>query len=303
MLPWRITAALVIAVLAASGPLAAPAAAAAGEDPPKLLGRVTPEQLAEEPYSEWYQKGYMDYQPHADILEQLRQLQTEGLELTAFFGTWCGDSKREIPRLVKILDLMAFPRESLTLVAVDNEDGTAKQSPGGEHQGREVYRVPVVAVSRGGVEQVRFVEHPVLSLERDLLAMLSGEAYAPNYSVYPTVRRWFRQGLLSDANISPRGLGEQIRSEVTGPGDLAAAGQVLLARGDVAEAVQVLKVNAVLFPEDAPAFRRLAAALKQQGELAEARKAAERALLLNKDPLAMTDILALLDETRVNGEE
>ena len=55
------------------------------------------------------------------------------------------------------------------------------------------------------------VEHPVLSLERDLSAILQGGLYRPDYASYPIIRRWLREGLLSDENVSARGLAGQLR--------------------------------------------------------------------------------------------
>ena len=108
------------------------------EEPPKLLGQIEAGQLGEEPYAEWYRDGYVDYQPNPAVIEQLQAAVWDGVEITAFFGTWCGDSQREVPRLVKILDLLEFPGDHLTLVAVDHVDEATKKSPGGEEKGMEV---------------------------------------------------------------------------------------------------------------------------------------------------------------------
>ena len=40
-----------------------------------------------------------------------------------------------------------MPQGTLTLVAVDNEKGSRKTSPGGEEKGVEVYRVPTMVVA------------------------------------------------------------------------------------------------------------------------------------------------------------
>ena len=101
-------------------------AAAHDEDPPKLLGRCTVAQLDEEPYSEWSREGYTDYTPNPAVLEALRETDTTGLNFAVFFGTWCGDSRREVPRLLKLFDAMGLPEESVELVALDITDETLK---------------------------------------------------------------------------------------------------------------------------------------------------------------------------------
>jgi thiol-disulfide isomerase/thioredoxin len=267
------------------------------EEPPKLLGQIEAGQLGEEPYAEWYREGYVDYAPNPAVLEQLQAADWDGVEITAFFGTWCGDSQREVPRLVKILDLLEFPGDHLTLVAVDHVDEATKKSPGGEEKGMEVYKVPTIVVSRDGAEVARYVEHAVLSLERDLLAILSGEPYQASYISYPTVRRWLAGGLLNDANINPRGLAIQVRHEIQSESALLAAGSVLLSRGDTAEAVMLYRVNVVLYPQSARSFARLAEGLREMGEMGEAREMAEKALRLNSDPARVGDLVKLIDST------
>jgi hypothetical protein len=185
--------------------------AADDDEPPKLLGPCTVKQLETEPFAEWYRSGYKDYTPKSEILEELRAVDTAGIDITVFLGTWCGDSRREVPRILKVLDEMGFPQENLALVGVDWVDEAHKQSPGGEERGLEIYRVPTFIVERGGREISRFVEYPVLSVERDLLAILSDEKYEPSYASYPVVRRWLDDGLLADPNISPRGLANEVR--------------------------------------------------------------------------------------------
>jgi thiol-disulfide isomerase/thioredoxin len=268
------------------------------EADPKLLGRCTAEQLGEEPFSEWFEGGYTDYAPNPEVVASLREVSGEGVELTIFFGSWCDDSQREVPRLLKVLDALGFPEARRTLVAVDHVDEAYKISPSGEEKGMEIYRMPTIVVSRDSREVARIVEHPVLSLERDLLAILSGEPYEPNYTSYPTVRRWLRDGLLSDANVSPSGLATQVRHEVRSESELTAAGRVLQSRGETREAVMLYRVNCVLYPESSRAFARLSAGLRELGEVEEARETAEQALRLNDDPGRVGELLELIESAK-----
>lgn len=271
------------------------------EQPPKLVGRCSAQDLDAEPFAEWYRDGYDGYRPHPEVLERLRRIGVEGLEVSVFFGTWCGDSRREVPRLLKLFDGMGLPAEQVVLVAVDGDDELHKRSPQGEERGLEIYRVPTVVVRRNGEEVNRIVEFPVLSLERDLLAILDGNRYAPNYASYPAVRRWLREGLLADENVSPRGLANEVRHLISGEGELAAAARVLLTRGDVTEAVKLSQVNCWLHRDSAAAYGRLAEAWLQAGDREKARAAAERALRLNTDEEQLGELLELLDRARADA--
>lgn len=266
------------------------------EEPPKLLGVCTTAQLSEEPFAEWYRGAYEAYTPHQETAARLADIGFDDVEVTVFFGTWCGDSQRELPRLVKLLDSVGFPESSRTLVAVDSTDEMEKRSPDGEEMGLEIYRVPTIIISRNGQEVARMVEHPVLSLERDLLSILSGDVYIPNYASYPHVRSWLEEGLLADPNVSPSGLANQVRDIVVSEGELAAAAGVLISRGQKNEAVKLLQVNCRLYRDSARGYRRLAKALIETDQRDEARKAVERGLRQGPDADELETLLGLLGQ-------
>lgn len=276
--------------------------AAHDEEPAKLLGSCTTEQLGEEPFSEWSQPGYDEYTPNAVTMEALRDAEAERFEFTVFFGTWCGDSRREVPRILKVLDGLELPEGSVELVALDRIEEALKQSPGGEERGREIYRVPTLIVERDGQEISRLVEHPDLSVERDLLAILEGREYARAYPAYPVIREWLEQGLLADPNISPRGLANRLRNIVAGEGDLAAAARVLQTRGDLAEATKLFEVNCDLHWDSSRSHARLAEALLEAGELERARQSAERALKKNENPEQTESLLELIRRSAIAGD-
>ncbi|MGD8376922.1 MAG: hypothetical protein PVF68_12330 [Acidobacteriota bacterium] len=302
MRPRRpIVAAVLVLFLAAVAALTT-AGARADEEPPKLLGRITPADLREEPYSGWFEEGYDAYVPNPDVTAALRAAGAAGVEVTVFFGTWCPDSRREVPRLLKLLQTLQFPKERLTLVAVDNAEGRRKTSPGGEEKGMRVYRVPTIIVLRDGAEIGRIVEHPVRSLERDLLAILTGRPYTGSFPSYPVIDGWLAEGLLADPNLSPWGLAGELRPLVGSEWDLLAVAATLLERGDGVEAVLLFRVNTALYRDSAMAFARLAGALRDTGEPGEARDMARRALRLNTDPDRVPDLADLLESIDA-GEE
>ena len=281
-------------ILLAGALCAAAPGAAEEEDPPKLLGRCTTAQLEAEPFSEWYVAGHDAYVGDPQVLRSLRNAGLDGVEVTIFFGAWCGDSRREVPRMVKLLEQAGLPTARVHLIAVDRGGDAHKRSPDGEERGREIYRVPTLVVERAGRELSRIVEFPVLSLERDLLAILSDVGYQPNYASYPAIREWLAAGLLADPNVSARGLAGRLRLRVASEGELEAAATVLESRGQRVEALKLLETNCVLHGESAGCHARLAEALLDAGRAEVARAAAERAIRLNDDPSRTQDLLDLL---------
>ena len=301
MRPRGIRSTLLWCLLVPAGPVFA-AEAKMTEEEPKLLGSCTAQQLDTPPFAEWFHSGYEEYAPNPLILRALRDVDKQGVALTLFFGTWCGDSRYQVPRILKLVDAMGFPRDALELVAVDSAEGWHKRSPGGEERGLEIYRVPTLIVRRGATEIGRLVEFPVRSLERDLLAILSGAPYEPNYRSYPVVRRWLDEGLLGDENVSAWGLAGEVRQLVATEGELAAAAQVLLDRGQIRESIKLLRVNCSLYRESARSFARLAEAQLKADDAEGAREAAETALRLNTSPDRVEELVALFGRCAPHAE-
>jgi len=278
--------------------LGVPALAGAAEtNKPVLLGTVTRDSLQQEPYATWFDKNYEEYIPNAEVIAQLSTA-AEDMQVKVFFGSWCGDSKREVPRLLKVLDAISFPSEDIELIAVSNADSLKRQSPDGEERGLEVFRVPVIIVQQKGSEVSRIVEHPVLSLERDLLAIVSHQDYTPNYPSFVKLSQWLDAGLLSDENVSYRGLAKQIDPLVSSEGDLNTAGAVLQARGQLPEAVKVFEMNVALFPKSASRRLALAEVLVETEDYEYAERTLKRAAQLNDDPNKLKRILELLEEVQ-----
>jgi thiol-disulfide isomerase/thioredoxin len=147
---------------------------------PMLEGCCTREALLQEPFASWFVPSYNSYRVDSATAVQLKPY-IANKTFVLFLGTWCGDSKREVPRLYKIFDYCGIQPEQIKLVMVSNHDTAYKQSPTHEEQGKNILRVPTLLVLENGNEINRFVEYPVESLEKDLLHMLSRKGYKHAY--------------------------------------------------------------------------------------------------------------------------
>ncbi len=146
-----------------------------------LVGPVTLEDLQKEPYESWFRTNYSSYEVDSNISSML-QTKMQGHQLKLFLGTWCGDSKREVPRMIKLLEKAKFPMEKLELITLDKRGDRYKKSPGGEEKGWNIIKIPTLIVLKDGKEINRIVESPVDSLEEDLLSIFTGQGYIPHYS-------------------------------------------------------------------------------------------------------------------------
>ncbi len=168
---FRSSPGLLAPALAAVALLAAPvpvALAASGDGPPVLTGRVTRDQI-EQAVPDWVGQT-VDSRIDEQAAEALAAV-PPGAEVTVFLGTWCSDSRREVPRLWRALDQVGgmVPFE-VTYVAVDRE----KTEPADLLAGQGIEYVPTFVVRRDGHEVGRVVEEAPDGIEADLLALLTG---------------------------------------------------------------------------------------------------------------------------------
>lgn len=247
----------------------------------RLLGICSVKDFNREPYATWYNPGYENYAPTTEIITRLKKLNPATFSVKIVFGSWCGDSKRELPRMMKVLNAAGFTEKNIHILGVYDSLEVYKQAPNREEKGLNIYRVPTFIVYQKGNEVGRIVEYPVESLERDLLKIMSGQPYVHNYAGYAQINHWLAQGVLKDSNINPRGLAQQIRNEVSRETDLNSCGYVLLMRNDVAEAVNVFRININLFPYSANCFDSLGEAYRVAGMKDESKACYERVLELD----------------------
>ena len=134
-----------------------------------LLGIQTKDQLLKSPYSDWYLKEHDEYTIDKKNVEELKKEKLSSYKMIVVLGTWCDDSHREVPRLMKILESINFPEQKLTIIAVNRK----KEAPGGEEGIYNIQRVPTIIVQKYGKEIGRIIEYPASGyLERDLLEIV-----------------------------------------------------------------------------------------------------------------------------------
>ncbi|WP_316849400.1 TlpA family protein disulfide reductase [Pedobacter agri] len=118
-------------------------------------------------FKEMYDPLYAAYVPDAATMIELKKL-VKKEKIKIVFGTWCGDSKVNVPNFFKVLDNLQFKEKNVEIIAVDG----AKKAENGIIDGLNIQRVPTFIVyDKKGKELGRIVEHPKTTLEGDLLAI------------------------------------------------------------------------------------------------------------------------------------
>lgn len=226
------------------------------DKPPLLLGKINKQGLSADPYNQWFQKNYNEYSPKQEVTEAI-QTKLNQYTITLFMGTWCGDSKREVPRFYKILEALDFPLNRLNTVAVHNKREAYKQSPGGEHEGLNIHRVPTFIFYKDGKEINRIVESPKNTLEEDILQILSNK-YTSNYASVTAINAILKQKGKDHLYKKTKKLLSEFKEKIQNMYELNTYANVLFFSNKQEEAIAVLKFNLLLFPEEANAHISLA---------------------------------------------
>ncbi|RKQ43289.1 thioredoxin-like protein [Roseivirga pacifica] len=121
-----------------------------------LYGKINRAGLQSNSYGKWFNTIYNSYQPSADISSKVDKAKLKDIHFKVFLGTWCGDSKRNVPAFYKTLDQLAIPDSKVEAWALD----LRKKGPNQEEQQYKIYRVPTIIVYRAGRELGRFIERP-----------------------------------------------------------------------------------------------------------------------------------------------
>lgn len=261
---------------------------------PMLLGKINKEGLSENSYASWYTKNFDDYEPDMQKIATLKPL-LAAYTITAFMGTWCGDSKQEVPRFYKVIEAAAFPIERLTMVAVDRAREAYKQSPGGEEEGLNIHRVPTFIFYKDGQEVNRIVEHPVNTFEDDMLQILTSE-YTPNYHAVTLVNEALTTLGTKKFKKKSKRLISKVKPFAKNMYELNTYSSVLFFAGKRDEGIAVARLNTQLFPEEANAYVRLGNKLFETNKKMDAKVQYQKALALDPENLQAKKGMASLAE-------
>jgi hypothetical protein len=134
---------------------------------PMLIGLCDRTAFADTSFSWWFNSEIDMYSVDSAAVKDISGKLKE-VKITIVMGTWCSDSKREVPRVFKILDLLGYDQKNLTLICVDRN----KTAPDCGVEKLEIKLVPTFIFYKNDVEIGRIVETPKETLEKDLVKIL-----------------------------------------------------------------------------------------------------------------------------------
>ena len=130
-----------------------------------LLGKISMEQLLQR--LEGYKARTVLYEPNPEAIRYLHSY-NKPLTIEVFFGSWCPDCREHLPPFIKVIQEANNPNISTIFIGVSRD----KKEPAHLLQGKGVEFVPTFIIYHQEEEIGRMVEHPRISIEHDLVAIL-----------------------------------------------------------------------------------------------------------------------------------
>ena len=133
-----------------------------------LVGRCNKAGLTAGTYGVYFESQYDYYHPSGKYVGKLQE-KINQVDIKIVFGTWCSDSKVQVPRFYKILDLAGFNEKKLTIIGVNRDKNAVSMNI----EDMNVVLVPTFIVYQHGKELGRIIETPKKTLEKDLWKIVS----------------------------------------------------------------------------------------------------------------------------------
>jgi len=134
-----------------------------------LLGHVDESELKNNPVFNKTEDYYNSYNVD-EKLARIIQEKSDDINIIAVFGSWCGDSKVNIPVFRKIIDKSNFNKSKVKYIAVDRR----KKGGNVNVSALNIEYVPTFIFIRNNKEIGRIVENPInKTIEEDWVEIIS----------------------------------------------------------------------------------------------------------------------------------
>lgn len=128
----------------------------AGEN---IIGNITKQEVLDN--YPMFTRNYDDYVLSDDEIDAVKKL-PDGVSIKVFFGIWCHDSERELPRLLK-----AYKNSNVEIEMISLDMN--KSEPEGRAVQNQIKYTPTFIVYNNNIEVGRIIEQPEVSLAEDIL--------------------------------------------------------------------------------------------------------------------------------------
>lgn len=134
-----------------------------------VKGFLTRQELVtDSSFTAWFAENQKGYTPDQNALQLLRA-NRDSINIVAFGGTWCGDTKYILPKFFVLTDAAGLSPDRVTLLGVDRSKKTIQHLS----EAFGITNVPTLIVMKNGKEVGRVVEYGHTGLfDKDLAEIL-----------------------------------------------------------------------------------------------------------------------------------
>jgi thiol-disulfide isomerase/thioredoxin len=125
--------------------------------------------MLNEPHGYWFGREFSAYELDPLAFMELEKTMPGNIDIVIVLGTWCPDSRREVPRFMKLIETLGFDKDRIRFIGVDSY----KEAPLDEYESFDIERVPTFIFYDNKIELGRIIEYPEASLEKDMLRILT----------------------------------------------------------------------------------------------------------------------------------
>jgi thiol-disulfide isomerase/thioredoxin len=136
---------------------------------PMLIGHCTRTAFADSSFSGWFKSEYKMYIPDSITVREI-EYNLNDVKTTIIMGTWCSDSREQVPHFFKVMDEAGYPENDITIICVNHD----KKDSSGSVDSLNIELVPTFIFYRDGKEIGRIIETPLKTMEEDLYTVLKG---------------------------------------------------------------------------------------------------------------------------------
>lgn len=132
-----------------------------------MVGKCNRDGLKQGEYGLYFKSQYEVYEPSKRYIEKMKT-KINLVDITVVFGTWCSDSKIQVPRFFKVLDMAGYNEKRMTVIGVSRKKIAFVTNI--EHL--NIKLIPTFIISQNGKELGRIIETPKKSIEKDLAKII-----------------------------------------------------------------------------------------------------------------------------------
>ncbi len=133
-------------------------------------GLINEKDLLDEPSFTWLNENAKSFIPSTSAVNVLK---TNGnnIHILVFGGTWCDDTKAQLPKFLKTVHAAAIAENKMTYITVDRN----KVSLGNLAQCFGITNVPTFIVQKNGMEIGRIIEYGTMNgkIDEELASIIS----------------------------------------------------------------------------------------------------------------------------------